>query len=227
MTSIARLQVELNPTRPTNGHVAVAWCLMLLQAARRLYESWAFAKPSKSTMWIVHWLLGQLFYVGISVAIWVEASGRFLHRTLISESLGLLISVAGAVLQKQLRPWAMELTEDALLKVAIAAPLFSFAWTSQYRCHRHLAGLKKYSLPEEGMFRYLISPHYTCECLIYLSLAIVAAPEGHLCNRTMLSALLFVAVNLGVTARGTKSWYIEKFGSDKVAFKKIMIPFVY
>ncbi|KAH8749914.1 hypothetical protein F5883DRAFT_229079 [Diaporthe sp. PMI_573] len=207
MTSIARLQVELNPTRPTNGHVAVAWCLMLLQAARRLYESWAFAKPSKSTMWIVHWLLGQLFYVGISVAIWVEASG--------------------AVLQKQLRPWAMELTEDALLKVAIAAPLFSFAWTSQYRCHRHLAGLKKYSLPEEGMFRYLISPHYTCECLIYLSLAIVAAPEGHLCNRTMLSALLFVAVNLGVTARGTKSWYIEKFGSDKVAFKKIMIPFVY
>lgn len=227
MTTIARRQVELSPTRSTNGHVAVAWCLMLLQAARRLYESWAFAKPSKSTMWVVHWLLGQLFYVGISVAIWMEGSGMFCPGTLISESLGLLTLVAGALLQKQLRPWTLDFTEDALLKAAIAAPLFSFAWISQYRCHRHLAGLKKYSLPDQGMFRYLISPHYTCECLIYLSLAIVAAPEGHSCNRTMLSALFFVAVNLGVTARGTKSWYIEKFGSDKVAVKKVMIPFVY
>lgn len=74
MSSMARRQVELAPSRPNIGHVAVAWCLMLLQAARRLYESWAFAKPSKSTMWIVHWLLGQLFYVGISVAIWIEGS---------------------------------------------------------------------------------------------------------------------------------------------------------
>lgn len=207
MTSIARQQAELAPSRPNNGHVALAWCLMLLQAARRLYESWAFAKPSQSTMWIVHWLLGQLFYVGISVAIWIEGSS--------------------SLLRGQLRPWTLGHTQDALLKVAIAVPLFFFAWGSQYQCHKYLAGLKKYSLPEEGMFRYLISPHYTCECLIYLSLAVAAAPEGHVCNRTMLSALAFVAVNLGVTARGTKSWYGEKFGSDKVAHKKIMIPFVY
>lgn len=224
---IASRQVQLGPSQATNGHVAVAWCLMLLQAARRLYESWAFAKPSKSTMWIVHWLLGQLFYVGISVAIWVEGSGMICSGTTLSERLGLLTCVAGALLQNQLRSWTLELTQDALLKVAIAVPLFFFAWVSQYRCHKHLASLKKYSLPEQGMFRYLISPHYTCECLIYLSLAIIAAPEGYLCNRTLLSALFFVAANLGVTARGTKSWYIDKFGSDKVAPKKVMIPFVY
>jgi 3-oxo-5-alpha-steroid 4-dehydrogenase 3 / polyprenol reductase len=135
--------------------------------------------------------------------------------------------VPGALLRRRLCPWTLEFTPEALLRLAIAVPLFFFAWISQYRCHRHLAGLKKYSLPDEGMFRHLISPHYTCECLIYLSLAIVAAPEGYLCNRTMLSALIFVAVNLGVTARGTKSWYVEKFGSDKVALKKVMIPFVY
>lgn len=227
LCAIATRQVQLGPSRATNGHVAVAWCLMLLQAARRLYESWAFAKPSKSTMWIVHWLLGQLFYVGISVAIWVEGSGMFCSGTLLSEGLGLLTCVAGALLQNQLRSWTLELTEDALPKVAIAVPLFFFAWVSQYRCHKYLAGLKKYSLPEQGLFRHLISPHYTCECLIYLSLAIVAAPERHWCNQTLLSALFFVAVNLGVTARGTKSWYIDKFGSDKVAPKKVMIPFVY
>ncbi|KAL1854349.1 3-oxo-5-alpha-steroid 4-dehydrogenase [Diaporthe australafricana] len=207
LRSLAARQVELGPAQTTDGHVAVAWCLMLLQAARRLYESWAFAKPSKSTMWIVHWLLGQLFYVGISVAIWIEGSG--------------------AILQHRIRLANMHLTGDALFKLAIAVPLFFFAWVSQYRCHKHLSGLKKYSLPDQGMFRHLISPHYTCECLIYFSLAIVAAPEGHLCNQTLLSALFFVAVNLGVTARGTKSWYIDKFGSDKVAPKKIMIPFLY
>lgn len=139
----------------------------------------------------------------------------------------MLTCVAGTLLQKQLQPGTTELTEDAMLKMAIAVPLFFFAWVSQYRCHKHLAELKKYSLPEQGMFRHLISPHYTCECMIYLSLAIVAAPEGHLCSQTLLSALFFVAVNLGVTARGTKSWYIEKFGSDKVAAKKVMIPLVY
>lgn len=135
--------------------------------------------------------------------------------------------MAGVLLQEQSRPWTLKLTEDALLKLAIAVPLFFFAWVSQYRCHKHLAGLKKYSLPQKGMFRHLISPHYTCECLIYLSLALVAAPEEHLCNQTLLSALFFVAVNLGVTARGTKSWYIDKFGPDKVASKWVMIPFVY
>ncbi|KAI3395287.1 hypothetical protein diail_1485 [Diaporthe ilicicola] len=207
LCSIASRQVELGPARTTDSHVAVAWCLMLLQAARRLYESWAFAKPSKSTMWIIHWLLGQLFYVGISVAIWIEGSGT--------------------IMRNQSRSPAVDLTRDALFKLAIGVPLFLFAWVSQYRCHKHLAGLKKYSLPDQGMFRHLISPHYTCECVIYFSLAIIAAPEGHLCNQTLLSALFFVAVNLGVTARGTKSWYLDKFGSDKVAPRKVMIPFVY
>lgn len=97
----------------------------------------------------------------------------------------------------------------------------------QHRCHGHLAGLKKYSLPDTGLFRYLICPHYTCECLLYLSLAVAAAPDGQLCNQTLASALIFVAANLGVTAHGTRNWYIEKFGSDKVAGRRILIPFVY
>lgn len=97
----------------------------------------------------------------------------------------------------------------------------------QHRCHKYLAGLKKYSLPEKGMFRWFVCPHYTCECLLYLSLVIGAAPRGQLYNRTVLCALIFVAVNLGVTAYGTKKWYIEKFGVGKVADKWTMIPFVY
>lgn len=106
-------------------------------------------------------------------------------------------------------------------------PLFSWGWIMQYRCHEQLAALKKYSLPDRGMFRYLVCPHYTCECMIYLSLAIIAAPEGQWWNKTLVSVLMFVAVNLGVTAHGTKNWYMAKFERDRVVRKWNMIPFLY
>ncbi|KAI0202717.1 3-oxo-5-alpha-steroid 4-dehydrogenase [Astrocystis sublimbata] len=159
----------------TMSQVFLAWLLMGLQGARRLYECLAILRPSSSSMWIIHWLLGNGFYLCTSVAVWIEGSS------------------------------------DVVM---------------QYRCHRYLAGLKKYSLPDEGMFRYLVSPHYTCECLIYLSMAVLAAPEGLLYNRTLILACLFISVNLGVTANGTKLWYSEKFG-DGVRGKWKMIPLLF
>lgn len=116
---------------------------------------------------------------------------------------------------------------DPMVKAAVALPMFWYGWVMQHRCHRQLAGLRKYSLPDQGMFRHIVCPHYTCECLIYLSLAIIAAPEGHWCNKTLLSVLTFVAVNLGVTAYGTKSWYAGKFGQEQVMSRWIMVPFLY
>lgn len=77
------------------------------------------------------------------------------------------------------------------------------------------------------MFRYFICAHYTCECLLYLSLAVATAPSGSVCNSTLLCAVIFVTVNLGVTASGTRKWYAEKFGIDAVADKWNMIPFVF
>ncbi|KAI1819113.1 hypothetical protein F4861DRAFT_534719 [Xylaria intraflava] len=90
----------------------------------------------------------------------------------------------------------------------------------------HLADLKKYSLPEKGLFRYLVCPHYTCECLLYLSMAVIAAPQGQLYNQTLACATLFVTINLGATANGTKQWYTKQFGS-RVQRKWKMIPAVF
>jgi 3-oxo-5-alpha-steroid 4-dehydrogenase 3 / polyprenol reductase len=104
---------------------------------------------------------------------------------------------------------------------------FLFAWVNQYRCHKYLFGLKKYTLPNKGMFRYFVTAHYSCECLLYLSLAFFAAPQGQMWNTTLLGNLLFVAVNLGCTASGTRKWYIEKFGKESVAGKWTMVPFLY
>lgn len=111
--------------------------------------------------------------------------------------------------------------------VGVAAVLFVLATSKQSQCHRHLASLKKYTLPSEGWFRHIVCPHYTAECLIYLSLSFVAAPQGKMVNQTVLLGLVFVAVNLGATAAGTKKWYSSKFGEDKVRDKWRMIPFVF
>lgn len=73
---IAGRQQQAGSPSMTRGQVMLAWSLMLLQAARRLYECIVLAKPSRSTMWIVHWLLGLCFYLGISCAIWIEGSGK-------------------------------------------------------------------------------------------------------------------------------------------------------
>lgn len=203
---LARRQVELAPNAPTvaGSQVVMLWIMMFFQAARRLYECFVVMRPSKSTMWFVHWVMGLGYYFGVSLAVWVEGSA--------------------AILQGDL-PGA--LTAEARLKAVIALPLFLGGWLMQHRCHKYLAGLKKYSLPESGMFYYLVCPHYTCECLIYFSLAILGAPAGQWCNRTLMSVLSFVIVNLGVTAHGTRTWYIEKFGTEKVVGKWVMLPLVY
>ena len=219
---------ETSDSSVTIGQVGLAWTMMFLQGSRRLYEDSLVHGKSKSTMWIVHWVLGLSYYLFTSVAVWVEGSGKVSMVALsfvFEYVLGVNISVLGAILDHQFTgatDYGMP-----LLKTLVAIVMFLYASINQYSCHRHLAGLKKYSLPELGLFRYLICPHYFCECLVYLSLAIVAASKGELLNKTLLCALSFVMVNLGVTASGTRKWYAEKFGSKAVETKWNMIPFIF
>ncbi|KAK1765773.1 hypothetical protein QBC33DRAFT_134998 [Phialemonium atrogriseum] len=201
---VASRQAGTSDPSMSLGQVVLVWTLMFLQASRRVYEHLVFIKPSASKMWIVHWSLGICFYLCMSISVWVEGSEPILNRPL--------------------NPTNMRL---ASLKSVISVLVYLFAWTNQYRCHKYLAGLKKYSLPGSGMFSILICPHYTCECLLYTSLMVAAAPEGSWYNKTLLSALVFVLVNLGVTARGTRKWSIDKFGAESVAAKWNMIPFVF
>ncbi|KAK6078548.1 3-oxo-5-alpha-steroid 4-dehydrogenase [Seiridium cupressi] len=76
--------------------------------------------------------------------------------------------------------------------------------------------------------------HWLLGCAYYLCIGIavwiegsIAAPEKQVCNRTVLCGLIFVTVNLGVTASGTRRWYAGKFGEEKIKGKWNMIPFIY
>jgi 3-oxo-5-alpha-steroid 4-dehydrogenase 3 / polyprenol reductase len=113
------------------------------------------------------------------------------------------------------------------LKTFIAVPIFVLASGIQHDCHVYLAGLKKYTLPDHHLFQSIVCPHYTSECLIYLAIAIVAAPRGQLLNTTVLSAIGFVFSNLAVTADSTRKWYEEKFGAQKLEGRWRMVPYIY
>ena len=129
------------------------------------------------------------------------------------------------------------------LRTIFSVLLFMLASGFQHDCHAYLAYLKKtkskaddgkenddadeYKLPTHPAFQALLAPHYTAECLIYLSLALVSAPQGELVNMTMGCAFAFVTVNLGVTAGATRSWYEQRFGPEAVRGKWRMIPPIY
>lgn len=53
----------------------LAWALMSVQGTRRILESMTTGTPSKSNMFIAHWLLGIIFYLAIGVAVWIEGIG--------------------------------------------------------------------------------------------------------------------------------------------------------
>ncbi|KAH7360804.1 3-oxo-5-alpha-steroid 4-dehydrogenase-like protein [Rhexocercosporidium sp. MPI-PUGE-AT-0058] len=188
----------------TVNQAFLAWCFMAFQGIRRLYESLTLTKPSQSKMWVGLWLIGMAYYVFMGVSVWIEGIAALNQHGLSSLDVGL-----------------------PSVKTCIAVPLLVLASSIQHTCHKHLARLEKYSLPHQYWFQQIVCPHYTSECMIYLAIAIVAAPPGHLLNKTVLAGLGFVASNLGVTADSTRKWYVKKFGEEKLNGRWRMIPLLY
>ena len=106
-------------------------------------------------------------------------------------------------------------------------PIFMLASGVQNDCHRYLTSLPKYTLPIQPVFQHVVCPHYTAECLIYLSLSFLSAPQSSIVNPTMFSVFVFCVVNLGVTADITKKWSAERFGAEKVSGRWRMIPYIW
>ncbi|CAK7269089.1 hypothetical protein SEPCBS57363_003427 [Sporothrix epigloea] len=143
---VARQQAADIGTAATSMHLAqvyVAFALEMLQTGRRSYEYLCVFRPSKAKMNVAHFLMGFLYYAIMSVAVWVEGSQEIMSA------------------KQRGYEQTSYLDKETLAKIVVGTALFLLAWTGQFLCHVQLSGLKKYSMPEEGLFRYLISPHYT------------------------------------------------------------------
>jgi 3-oxo-5-alpha-steroid 4-dehydrogenase 3 len=209
----------------TLDQVLVTWILMLVQGVRRMYESLKFTRPSSARMWIGHWALGVWFYASMSVAVWIEGARRFPFGFVSCSSDVIFLHLAS--LLRESFEFGHLTIEAPSIRTFVGCLMFIVASGVQHDCHSYLASLKKYSLPEHPVFGRIVCPHYFVECVIYFAMSIVAAPGGCMLNWTIVCALVFVGVNLGVTADGSRDWYMEKFGAASMSGKWRMIPFAF
>lgn len=77
LATVAEREVEMGEghgMRPEQ--VFLAWGMLTVQGARRLYECWFVMRPSASQMLGVHWVLSLLVYLAMSVSVWIGGSGK-------------------------------------------------------------------------------------------------------------------------------------------------------
>ena len=79
---------------------------------------------------------------------------------------------------------------------------------------------KVYKVPENGLFRWILFPHYLCEWIEWGGFWLAAG--GH-CTPARTFLLNEIATMLPRAMHG-KEWYEKKFGKDKVAGRKAVIP---
>jgi 3-oxo-5-alpha-steroid 4-dehydrogenase 3 len=59
-----------------DGRTILVWAMMSIQGYRRLYESLYVQKASSARMWIGHYLVGNAFYVTMSIAVLADRTPR-------------------------------------------------------------------------------------------------------------------------------------------------------
>ena len=80
-------------------------------------------------------------------------------------------------------------------------------------------GEKGYSIPQGGLFEFVICPHYLFEIIDFVGLAFISQTSFGFCTVTMIFLYL-----LG-RSLSTRAWYLKKFEGFP-SNRKALIPFV-
>lgn len=90
----------------------------------------------------------------------------------------------------------------------------------QHSIHTYLYGLRQNKKPAFPIaFKYTLFPHYTCEIAIYVILSLLSS-----CGP---SIVVWVCVNLVVSANEQYKWYSKEFGKDVIGSRKRMLAFIW
>jgi len=79
---------------------------------------------------------------------------------------------------------------------------------------------KVYMIPENGLFRAVLFPHYFCEWIEWCGFWMVG---GLACTPARTFVVNEVTAMLPRALQG-KAWYVERFGKEKIGAKKAIIP---
>lgn len=82
---------------------------------------------------------------------------------------------------------------------------------------------KHYQIPEAGLFRYMLYPHYFAEWIEWIGFYVAC---GFTCRPALAFVINEVASMLPRAVNG-KKWYVERFGEEKIRRKWAVIPGVW
>jgi 3-oxo-5-alpha-steroid 4-dehydrogenase 1 len=92
--------------------------------------------------------------------------------------------------------------------------------TAEVEKHKKKSVDKHYEIPEAGLFRWILYPHYLCEWIEWGGFWVMAG-SGCVPARNFL--VNEICTMLPRAYQG-KQWYIQRFGKEKIAGKKAIIP---
>lgn len=230
--------IAVDPSCPRTNLLAVLspsvqWSMLayLIHTMRRWYETWYIERPSPTArINIGHYIIGITFYAAMAPAIWIDSVERTLSWNQPSRS-GI----------------SQEWPNTGKAQFSVGLAFFLWASWHQHQCHRILANLRvpassspsskqtdsqEYKVPFGDWFQYFVTPHYSAEMLLYLGLYLMVSSSLVVTPTTcptLLIALVWVVVNLGIVSRETDAWYKTRFGPEYGGkhCRRILIPFVY
>jgi 3-oxo-5-alpha-steroid 4-dehydrogenase 1 len=79
---------------------------------------------------------------------------------------------------------------------------------------------KVYMMPQNGLFNYILYPHYLCEWIEWSGFWLMAGAGA----TPMRNFVLNEIATMLPRALSGKQWYIERFGKEKVGSRKAILP---
>lgn len=204
---IVQLLERLNSVKEVSTDALAAILLigmMFVQNSRRLIECLLVSVYSKSTMNLIHFMLGVILYSTFFLAVLTEAPSS---------------ADVNAVLKPRLNH-------------VCGLSLFIWASWHHHQAHVTFGQLRKnksgevvnyeHTIPRGGWFEYVSCPHYFMEIVIYLSFVIV----GGLYHKTLLSIFFFVLSNQLAAGHFMHSWYKQQFRSYPTQ-RRAILPYIF
>lgn len=91
----------------------------------------------------------------------------------------------------------------------------------QQRRQRNSKSVEKhYSIPQAGLFKYVLYPHYLCEWIEWIGFW-MACGFGSVPARVFVVNEIFSMLPRAVKG---KKWYVERFGEEKIGKRYAIIP---
>ncbi|KAJ2372343.1 hypothetical protein IW150_004162 [Coemansia sp. RSA 2607] len=122
-------------------------------------------------------------------------------------------------------------SSPSIWPVAVGFTIYIYASVHQWRCHHILYQLRRrslvkgsgYAIPAGDLFEYVVCPHFLCEILVYIAIWTASGFQA----TTLLWTIAWTAINLGITARETRKWYVETFDSKFPSNRRALVPYIF